>query len=135
MPKELRCAKCGKLLAHSLKAIPQQGRVITVVEPHECSEKVEELDFSSIVEPARKDTKRNRKDLDSFPFTQSIKKATDEVDISFTSKDRRAPRDEKLDSSAPAGVRDLVKGKTLSRDPREMEREPEDYDGGEEMGG
>ncbi len=39
MPKQVYCAKCGTELLMKLTAIPAEGRVISVVEPHTCDVK------------------------------------------------------------------------------------------------
>ena len=39
MPKQVYCAKCGTELLMQLKAVPAEGKVIAVVEPHTCDEK------------------------------------------------------------------------------------------------
>lgn len=39
MPKQVYCAKCGTELLMQLKAVPAEGKVICVVEPHTCDVK------------------------------------------------------------------------------------------------
>lgn len=46
--KEVYCAACGKKLSVVRKAIPGYGRIISVVESHECSDEPIELDLTPI---------------------------------------------------------------------------------------
>ena len=38
MPKHIYCAQCGIEVLRFMKALPKQGKVIEVVEPHNCKE-------------------------------------------------------------------------------------------------
>ena len=69
MPKQVYCAKCGTELLMQLKAVPAEGRVISVVEPHSCDVKT----VMEIVEVAKDKTKLAGPSEVMFEKTEEVK--------------------------------------------------------------
>lgn len=116
MSREFRCAACGLLLTSKLKAIRHLGKVVTVIEPHECGEMVEDLlkgaETGKIVSN-KSNIQEVEKDLNSFPFLQKLDKVTSEVEIPhFADKRDKKHLREEMESTAPPGLREMALGRT-----------------------
>ena len=67
--KVVYCAKCGTRLAVSRKALPKYGKIIDIVEYHECSDEPVEIDLTPVSVPVMsKETEENNK------FVQNLDK-------------------------------------------------------------
>ena len=114
MPKQFYCAQCGIKLETTLKAIPQQGIVITVVKPHSCEETKEEDRFA--VEPPdpikevhkqMEGKTRLETAFNSFNFVSKLNKAVEVEPMIGGPGDLRpksSRREELATSTAPLSV-------------------------------
>lgn len=92
--KAIYCSKCHKKLKLIRKAIPDYGRVIELIEPHECGEIVP-IDLGPKLV-------RNSNDLE--PTAHASVGSLSTADF----RDRRKPEDVK--SSAPLSLIDQIQG-------------------------
>lgn len=122
MPKHIYCAKCGMELKTIKKAIPHEGKVIVIVEPHKCNEvSVEEFKGFKTAPPDKvepvKDVRGLDEIFDSFPFVQKLNKEISEhetiSDVKETGdkRDKKHLREELVTSTAPLGVLNVIKGR------------------------
>jgi len=120
--KQFFCAQCGTKLEVKRKAIPQQGVVIDLVEPHTCGKKGEEFDLINLDTPkSPAEEMKIEKMFEGFDFVQKLNKAT-EVETPGEPGDQRpksARREELVTSSAPVGVLDIARNSTPSTPERE----------------
>lgn len=135
-PKHLYCAQCGLELFHTPKALPRQGKIINVVEPHSCLD--ESTIPSEIDEEQRLANLSTKEELvpvereapivtgtifDKFKIVQKINDLMpDKSELTGAARgalmgaevgDKRKGtnmREELLTSMAPQGVLDQVKG-------------------------
>jgi hypothetical protein len=116
MAREIYCARCGKQLAISIKALPQLAKTMTLIEPHECGE-MEQIDFGSIAEiPAPLTRREQDKTVSGFPFAQHIDENTAKLEkpnFDDGSGDRRPDENKRVHPSiAPEGLREMALGRT-----------------------
>jgi hypothetical protein len=134
MTKSVSCAGCGKELRLILKAIPSEGRVINLVEPHTCDEEVPiKADPVPENDPVKKAVKEVQEKkavdelFDSFPFVQKLNKDEEEAGTVFDGpKDRRSEdhvRKELVTSTAPVGVLNRLHSLTGLRKPEQTSKE------------
>lgn len=83
MPK-FYCAQCGAELETMLRAIPQQGIVITVVKPHSCEETKEEDKFDL------KGMETHRTTGTGKAHSEEVEKPKPKLDFDFVSKLNKA---------------------------------------------
>jgi hypothetical protein len=104
VPKQIHCARCGKELSHRNKGIPSLGKVITVVEPHKCSEEMEKSFLEAITAGIGSVVGQQ---LENEPFVQKINEATQRTKLSTPIEDQRKGRDE-VSSTAPQSLRGMI---------------------------
>lgn len=103
MSKLTYCANCGLRLNVYRKAIPKYGRIVDLIEPHECSEEPVEFDITPtdipVFQPSEKDNK----------FVKKLNELTPPVfpDKALNLQDRR-PSDQ-VKSTAPESLLNFVK--------------------------
>jgi len=67
--KVVYCAKCGTRLAVARKALPKYGKIIDIVEYHECPNEPVEIDLTPTDVPAA-----NKKTEENNKFVQNLDK-------------------------------------------------------------
>ena len=113
MAREIRCANCGAILYPSLKAIPQLGKVIEILAPHECGEPVEFTvpETSSI---ARQSAIARAEELPFGKKLTEVRKGYKEAfPDALDTGDRREKREELNVSTAPKGLLDMLKSEEM----------------------
>jgi hypothetical protein len=105
VPKHIHCARCGKELSHRNKGIPSLGKVITVVEPHECDEEGMESRLEVLVPGPEGGAPKV--DVETLPFVQKINEATQRTKLPTPIEDQRKGRDE-VSSTAPQSLRGMI---------------------------
>ena len=106
--KHLHCAKCGQELLFKRKAVPSIGRILDLVEPHECSKEIQMPKGAPIEIKPISEEKRNKIDelFGGFEFVQKLNK----LPKGRTTGDSRKKEDVKdLSSSAPQTLINMVK--------------------------
>lgn len=95
MSKFIYCENCGRKLSISRKALPQYGRIIDLVEYHECYDEPVDIDLTPITIPVvgEKKEKFVKKLNDLRPST-----------VSMDMRDRRPPEHVKQASTAPTSI-------------------------------
>lgn len=113
MAREIRCANCGAILYPSLKAIPQLGKVIEILAPHECGEPV---DFT-VPETSKEARHLAITKAEELPFGKKLTEIRKGYKESFPDAldtgDRREKRDELNVSTAPKGLLDMLKSEEM----------------------
>jgi hypothetical protein len=113
MARELRCAKCGAILYPSPKAIPQLGKVIEILAPHECGEPVD-FTVPEISRDAKHLAIAMAEEL-SFgkKLTEYRKSYKESFSDALDTGDKRQGREELSTSSAPRGLLDALKSEEM----------------------
>jgi len=113
MARELRCASCGAILYPIPKAIPQLGKVIEILAPHECGEPV---DFT-IPEVSKEARNLAVAKAGELPFGKKLTEAQKTYKESFSDAldtgDKRQKREELQTSTAPRGLLDALKSEEM----------------------
>jgi hypothetical protein len=117
MAKVVYCAQCGLRIEVFRKALKGYGRIIDIIEPHECLEEPVELDLTPLEIPKTKATGEFVQNLDNLrPASVST------ADL----RDRRPTADVK--STAPIGVLDQIKANIPTKPANDIGGEPEGGD-------
>lgn len=115
--KIVYCSNCGQRIEVIRKAFPKLGRIIEMIEPHECSEEPQTLDLTPLEVPAFNVEPEGK-------FVQNLNnlyRPNEEGSLFGNElKDRR--QEEQVKSSAPPSVLDTIK--TMQNTP--PERDPGD---------
>jgi hypothetical protein len=113
MTREIRCANCGTILYPSLKAIPQLGKVIEILAPHECREPVE----FTVPETSKTTRQLAITKAEELPFGQKLTKIRKDYQESFSDAldtgDKRQKREELQTSTAPRGLVNMLKSEEM----------------------
>lgn len=108
MAREIRCANCGAILYPSLKAIPQLGKVIEILAPHECGEPVE-FTVPKTSNVARQSAIARAEELPFGKKLTEVRKGYKEAfPDALDTGDRRGSREELQTSTAPRGLLDVI---------------------------
>ena len=101
MSKFVFCSNCGMKIPVGRKAMPNFGRVIDLINPHECSEKPIELDLGPSADiPVFEDEGDGK-------FVQNLNELQPSLSISTADlRDRRIPAD--IKSAAPQSLVDNI---------------------------
>lgn len=122
MSKLTFCSNCGFRLSIYRKALPKYGRIVDLIEPHECSEEPIELDLTPtdvpIYVPEEKDNKFVKKLNELSPVSLPI--------ANLDLRDRR-PTDQ-VKSSAPESILSHVKDMS-NTSPANILMNPDDITG------
>lgn len=103
MSKLTYCSNCGFRLTIHKKALPKYGRIVDLIEPHECSEEPHEFDLAPTNVPTYQPEEKNNKfvkKLNGLSPPSSEFTNFPAIDINF--KDRR-PADQ-VKSTAPESL-------------------------------
>ena len=116
------CENCGRRLAITRKALPKYGRIIDLVEFHECSEEPVEIDLAPADVPVFAKVAKEGKDK----FVQNLNKLQPPSIDTEGFKDRRDVKDVKSESSssAPRTLLDTVKSMHNTTPVHDMSNEP-----------
>lgn len=118
MSKLTYCANCGLRLKIYKKALPNYGRIIDLIEPHECTEEPVEFDVTPLdvpaFQPGEKDNKFVKKLNGLTPFPSN-----DKLDL----RDRR-PSDQ-VKSTAPDSLLSNLRGMQNTPPANDTSNEPE----------
>jgi hypothetical protein len=113
MAREIRCANCGAILYPTPKAIPQLGKVIEILAPHECGEPVE----FTVPETSSQARQLAIAKAEELPFGQKLTKVRKDYQESFSDAldtgDKRQKREELQTSTAPRGLMDALKSEEM----------------------
>ena len=150
MPKQVYCARCGTELLMQLKAVPTEGKVIAVVEPHTCDEKtvteiveinkeVRELKPAGVESGRVSSTGEVKEDLttkakvaalfDDFPFVKKLNadvKEHEVPEVPGDQRDKKHLREELQTSSAPQSILNRAQNEAGKTTPEHEMEEPED---------
>lgn len=94
--KVVYCANCGTRLNVQRKAMPKFGRIIDIVEYHECLDEPVELDLTPIDIPTFTEKEGKNK------FVQNLNELNPPTPPVFDLRDRR--KDENIKSTAPDSI-------------------------------
>lgn len=123
MSKTAYCSQCGKKLNMMKKALPTYGRIINIVEQHECSEEPVELDLTPIDVPSFTPTFMGKDQ-----FVQNLNKLDKKPKLGTEDlRDRRDTaniKDDGVSSTAPQSLLNQVKQSI----PTEPARDPNGED-------
>jgi len=107
--KVVYCANCGLRLTIIRKALPKYGRIIDLVEPHECLDEPVEFDLTPVEVPAFTTVPEEGKNK----FVQKLNKLQPQPSIPNIdgTEDKRKPEHIKSEtsSSAPRTLLDSIK--------------------------
>jgi hypothetical protein len=118
MAKVVYCAQCGTRIEVYRKALKGYGRIIEIIEPHECLETPVDLDLTPLEIP--------KKSADG-EFVQKLDDLRPASVSTADLRDRRPSADVK--SSAPLGILDQVKAAIPSQPAHDLGKgEPEGGD-------
>jgi len=114
--KFIYCANCGQRQPLFRKALPAYGRIIDLIEPHECTEEVQEFDLEPLDVPvvAIKGDNKFVQKLDDLPGDPRGVQLTDQ-----------RPGREELKSSAPPSLSGLVDSQPHTTPEGNVGEEPE----------
>lgn len=123
MSKSVYCSNCGQRLPVIRKAYPKLGRIIEMIEPHECTEEPQQLDLTPLEVPTFQQEAEGK-------FVQSLNnlynqpKAKEEGSLLGNGlKDRRT--EDQIKSSAPPSVLDTLKTMQNTTPEKDPTNEPE----------
>ena len=114
MAKVVYCAQCGTRIEIYRKALKGYGRIIDIIEPHECLEEPIELDLSPLDIPKR--------DADG-EFVQKLNDLRPPTVSTADLRDRRPSQD--IKSTAPASLLTQVKNLNSSIPEGDVGKDPE----------
>jgi len=120
--KVLYCANCGIRLPIFRKALPAFGKIIDLVEPHECSEEPVEIDLTPIDIPPLEigpDNKYVQK-LNALQESETLMKGAG--DRRSTEHTRKEISD--TDTTAPEGLRNLIDKQPNTQPASDINEEP-----------
>ena len=118
MPKLYYCSNCGLRLYPYRKAVKSLGRIIDLIEPHECTEEPVEFDLAPLdlptVEP---DGEKNK-------FVKKLNDLSPPSSLNFDKglRDRRPT--EQVKSSAPESLIKHIKGMNPTTPAHDVSNEP-----------
>lgn len=102
MSKDIYCARCGRRLASTVRAVPSIANTVRVVEPHQCDENSEfSLETIQKVTAAQRAIEAQK--LEPMPFCQFLAKEGLKSTPTVAPEDRR-PKREELSTSAPENL-------------------------------
>ena len=119
MSKLTYCSNCGMRLNVYKKAIPKYGRIVDLVEPHECTEEPVEFDITPtdtpVFEPSEKDNKFVKKLNELSPLP-------DLMGSDLNLQDRRST--DQVKSIAPESLLSHVKNMSNTTPASDISNEP-----------
>lgn len=121
MSKQFFCANCGTQLTLTRKALPKFGRIVDLIEYHECLEDPIELDLTPVDNPPIVDEEK-RAFADSLEDLQSKAVVGQLGTDNF--KDRRPS--EQVKSTAPGDLLSQMQSMTPSQPENDISEEPSD---------
>ena len=116
MAKAIYCSECGMKLTMILKGLPQHGRIISLINPHECLEEPIELDLGP-AEPTPTPEGKFVEKLNELPTAAHGAVSTHDL------RDRRLP--EHIKSSAPTELLKNIKDLSATIPEGPIDSEPE----------
>ena len=114
--KFIYCANCGQRQPLFRKALPAYGRIIDLIEPHECTEEAQEFDLEPLDVPVVVIGEDNK-------FVQKLNELPNDP-RGVQLADRRPGREE-LKTSAPPSLQGLVDSQPVSEPEGNVDEEPE----------
>lgn len=123
MAKPVYCSECGMKLSVTLKALKGYGRIINLVDPHECAEEPIPLDLTPDEVPVE-DYKGDRKfvqNLNELPATHTV--ARGQVSTADLA-DRRPP--DQIKSTAPASIIEQMRQQVNTNPEGDINKEPDE---------
>lgn len=118
------CANCGTRLTITRKALPKYGRIIDLIEPHECLDEPVEFDLTPVEVPAFTVIPEKGKNK----FVQKLNELQPQLSIPGIegTGDKRKPEHIKSESSstAPQTLLDSVKSMHNATPVNDMSNEP-----------
>lgn len=122
MAKPVYCSECGMKLPITLKALKGYGRIISLVDPHECAEEPVPLDLTPDEVPVE-DYKGDRKfvqNLNDLPIGHTVARGQlSTADL----RDRRPP--DQVISTAPASIIQQMKSAINTHPEGDINQDPE----------
>jgi len=117
MAKFIYCSQCGLKSTVTRKAIPGYGRIIDLIDPHECLEEPTELDLTPTEVPTNPDIDRK--------FVENLNGLERPSAVStFDLRDRR--QESEVKTTAPISVLEQVKHATGSHPEGDISKDPGD---------
>lgn len=122
MAKPIYCSECGMKLTVTLKALKNYGRIIGVVDPHECAKEPVPLDLTPEEVPTENYTGDRKfvKNLNELPQGHTV--ARGQVSTADL-RDRRPP--DQVISTAPQSIIEQMKHSINSSPEGDINIEPE----------
>ena len=115
------CTNCGLRITVTRKALPKYGRIIDLIEPHECLDEPVEFDLTPIEVPAFTNVPERNKNA----FVQKLNELQPSPIGTKNLTDRRKTEDIKGDSSsAPRTLLDNIKSMHNTTPVNDMSNEP-----------
>lgn len=132
MPKFVFCANCGLRLSLTRKALPKFGKIIDLVDYHECLDEPVELDLTPIdmVTPAMEEDKGHDQFVQKLNELSPPSKPTHFEAETVELSDKRPADQVKSDakSSAPVTLLDSMKSVSNSTPAHDLDTEPKNGD-------
>ncbi len=120
MSKSFFCANCGTCLTLTRKALPEFGRIIDLIEWHECLEEPVELDLTPIDNPPINEEKRS--------FTNNLENLQSRATVGTLGTDDFRDRrpGEHVKSTAPQDLISQIKNSIPSQPKNDILEDPSD---------
>lgn len=115
MAKVVYCAQCGQKIPIIRKALPNIGRIIDIIKPHECTEEIQELDLTPMDVP-RFEGEGEKEDEKFVQNLNDLRPPSMPNSPDF--RDRR--KEEDVKSSAPPSVLDSLQSMQASVPDKEL---------------
>lgn len=116
MPKHVYCSNCGTRLEITRKALKDYGRIIDLIEAHECPDEPVDLDLSPSEVPIKKEVEGK--------FVQKLNDLKQSPQVSTMDlRDRR--KESEVKTTAPASIIEQMKQAAPSVPTNEIGGEPE----------
>lgn len=119
MSKPIYCANCGLRLVMTQKALPSYGRIIKMVEYHECLEEPVELDLTPVDVPTIQHPEKQA-------FADGLEELQKVSHGAISTEDLRDRRKtEHVKSSAPENLTNLMNSMSNTTPENDIGKEPE----------
>jgi len=119
MSKLTFCSNCGLRLNIYRKALPKYGRIVDLIEPHECTEESVEFDLTPTDVPKFKPSEKGNKFVKKLNELSPPNFPNPNLDL----RDRR-PSDQ-VKSTAPESILANIKGMSNTTPANDISNEPE----------
>jgi len=118
MSKLTYCSNCGLRLSVYIKALPNYGRIVNLIPPHECTEEPVEFDLTPLDVPRFQPDEKNNK------FVKKLNELASKLPNTDSDLRDRRPSDQ-VKSTAPESLLDNIKDMPNTTPANDISEEPE----------